>query len=241
MEQDILDEAIEALRRKNRKRIVHRKIQNQQDFILVEDVYYQVMTPTKSCVFPQAQHPPPEETKPTKVQVKVEPETQPEEVTWTPAKRPESPSQALRHTDEVAIPRKVIFDPQVEEHKFQITTKKTGGKSFAKEVLKGAAEAILPSSFRKPTQVVIESPVRPIKGTHKTYAEMLEEMYPDEIKEEPSSVAETQQHPVKEEKPSTEPSAPPPESAPIASPEPTSGSKEPIPSQEQDSPPWPSS
>ncbi len=102
-----------------------------------------------------------------------------EEVT-RPTKRPELPSQALRHAEDIAIPKKVTFDPQVDKHKFQITTtKKTGSKSFAKEVLKGAAESLLPSSFRKQSQTTKESPIRPIKGTHMTYAELLEEMYSD--------------------------------------------------------------
>jgi hypothetical protein len=42
--------------------------------------------------------------------------------------------------------RKVIFDPKVEEHKFQIPPKpKTNSKPFAKEVFRGAAERLLPS------------------------------------------------------------------------------------------------
>jgi hypothetical protein len=41
-QQTSLEEAIEALRRRTKKKILHRKIQDRPEFILVEDVYYQV-------------------------------------------------------------------------------------------------------------------------------------------------------------------------------------------------------
>ncbi len=88
--------------------------------------------------------------------------------------------------EDTAVPRKVIFDPKVKKHKFQITPSpkaKTSSKSFAKEVLKGATEILLPSAFPKPA----DSPIRPIKGTHKSYAELLEELYPEEVKVEPKN------------------------------------------------------
>jgi hypothetical protein len=185
LEQDILDETIEALRRKNRKRIIHRKILDQSEFILVEDVYYQVKPTTYDLYDPAqsevsgANRPGPSSTETTEPDIPDPEQSDSEDETEQQA----TPDFLLRHmqTEDTTVPRKVIFDPKVEEHKFQITPSpkaKTSTKSFAKEVLKGAAKSLLPSAFLK----LADSPVRPIKGTHKSYAELLDELYPEEVK-----------------------------------------------------------
>jgi hypothetical protein len=163
------DEAIEALRRKTKKKILHRKIQDQQGFILVEDVYYQVQdidTRPIDKVTPQVTDEP---RRPPHIKIE---EEEPTELQYTtPPQTPYTNSPPVPYPD--PPPVSYLDPPPAEDIKPKIRPTspppKTSKPTFAKELLDSATKFLLPTSKRRSID-------RPLKGTSKSYAQMLEEM-----------------------------------------------------------------
>lgn len=165
-----LQEAIEALRRKSKKKLLHRKIQDRNEYILVEDVYYQV--PTQRIPFPRSSTPIQDESAPW----------------FTPKREP------VTEEEETEPPKKVLFDPIVQDKIFHVPLKPTTPHqpTFAQELLDSTSDLLLPkipksstledrpiSDYllpRVPKQSISED--RPIKGNVKTYAQLLDDMSP---------------------------------------------------------------
>jgi putative transposase len=136
------DEAIEALRRRTKKKILHRKIQDQPGFILVEDVYYQVHNLDIRPPTPEIPQDTEEVTRTIETPIKEEPK----EITHTPTA-----------TQEETI---TVYRPK---------TPPPPKPTFAKELLESTTKFLRPKSKRRSVD-------RPLRGTTKSYAQMLDEM-----------------------------------------------------------------
>ena len=187
-------ETIETLRRKSKKKIVHRRIRETEDYILVEDVYYQVTPSTvikterkgslpdlpsdsdfedseenkrkmKQGVLTQDKY----EFKPPKRSI-----ISPAKLTLPPI--PTLPKEETPPPPPEQITKKVDFKPEALVFDFPNDRyKKPKGSNkpleFARQVLKGTAEMILPPN---PSQTPRTYDDRPIKSA-KTYEELMAE------------------------------------------------------------------
>lgn len=185
-------ETIEVLRRKAKKKIIHRKIKDTDQYILIEDVYYQVKRDNASYPSDQIKTEPIEEENEDEEEIPPFEQTTPSDI---------KPKRVLFKS-----PAEVLLKPTSPRPKSP--PKPT---SFTKELLKNTAELFRPKpQVAKPA--VMDD--RPIRGTTKSFFELLDEIDdPGNIKTEPSFPANL---PVKrEDEPQDEP---PPLPAPTAPP-----------------------
>jgi hypothetical protein len=190
-------DAVEALTRKVRKKLIQTKTSRRENFIVVEHVYKyeQVTTPTEITPFetesqyedtddlPEYEPPPPPPL--PEREIKVEPPDPNLSLDRNPTPEPDR-----QHIVFYPTPTKsVTFNPRVKKQEFHTPNldppkkvKKTEtGTSFAKEVLKSTAEALFP----KVKAEYLSPDSRPIRGATKTFAELFPDS-PVGVKPEPA-------------------------------------------------------
>jgi hypothetical protein len=146
---------IKALRKRSKKKVLHRKIQDRNDLILVKEVYYQVTNPSNpDYILGHSIKDEPEQ--PTWTQPKVEPET----IT--------DPEDLEDMTPGFIIPKRVLFDPKVENLTFNISLKPTptSKPTFGKQLLDSPANLLLPTvpQTSTPDSRLLETSRRPGQG-----------------------------------------------------------------------------